>query len=426
MKHIRLFCCILSISLGVTACGTVEKTEQEVKNEAVKVEKDADMVEIIVETERETTEEQIVVETNYYQVDKIENKGLDGKVELVKKVVYDKNGNIVETYGYDCIFDGSGNFLGLNESKFQNIEYFYTYNDRNQVEKFTENPKSHWSSERLYIYDDSGRLQRREIKSGTTDYQFSYEEDRFSRSKYEHNRISKTEWFDYDGKVIQSANWLSDGKTSDDLTIYTYNNAGALLEIKNVDYDYIRYTARYDENGNITYEKSDTTNGYGWTYIYDENQRLVEIRAEAEWESYVRSSYIYDDLGRIVYERGEDRANPWQYYIREYTYNDVVLEKKVEHYSNREMTGEYSINTALGEKCIIEYYNSNGNISKIEQYDEKMQITSWQTYEYNDEGKLLRIGEYDRIGFLVNTVIYSTEMIEEQVYVSQRNEYLKK
>ena len=162
----------------------------------------------------------------------------------------------------------------------------------------------------------------------------------------------------------------------------------------------------YDEYGRkLTRFKIESDGSQGWVteYIYDDNGNNIESRSDTSVDV-----MTYDEAGRLlskVTHYGEKLGNEYHY-----EYDDagfVIAETRIQRYSS-EITYTYAMtyNADHTEVKIDQFMNGEPNGTTVESYNEAGQVLSsydydnngnWKhgwTWEYDDEGRLLKEWRY--------------------------------
>ena len=204
----------------------------------------------------------------------------------------------------------------------------------------------------------------------------------------------REEKYDQDGNMIKSTRWSLEGSFKG-WTDYTYDDQGS--EIKYVSYygnGKVQYSGEteQDAQGNIT----------RWSY-YDADHEIEDYRV-AELDS-------------------EGNAVKWNYFKADDSpdgYSEIEYDSK----GIKKQETRFSQN---GNKRSCTWYDDRENELRYESYDEDGQIYYWSEYEYNDQGVMTRcesewpgdsyfskrIEEYDDKGWLVKSVSYNGDDVDE-------------
>ena len=224
-----------------------------------------------------------------------------------------------------------------------------------------------------YSYDEQGHIVE------TVRYRFGKPANRESTT-YDHNG-NKTEWVNIDAfenKVLQKE-------------IYTYNDAGTLIEERYEDEDGVSTTVyTYDTHGNLAeyiYTKSDGTVKRK-TFEYDQNRKLT---AETEYKDDIlvrRKTFLFDEKGNII-EETEDDGKAIETTSYKYDSHGNVVE-----YRNGSIKAVYE-------------YDIPGRLTRITWYDGTSTYAhDW--YEYDQCGNLISHSSHTRT--------YGDARIEKDTY----------
>ena len=182
-----------------------------------------------------------------------------------------------------------------------------------------------------YTYDSVGNLLKEESSTG--------------------NRIDYT--YDSNGKLIKSVSKNPSLGISEEVTEYSYNNSGLLVEKT---YGTVKVTYTYDRNENCTKEEYFLNGGdvasqiYKYTYNSNDDviKRIMEFSNDTE-----TTEYAYDDNGRVTSSTmtyisafgGVTVGNST------YTYDEYGNLLKI-HFSTTSSEGSGAL---LSKECITEY-----------------------------------------------------------------------
>lgn len=166
---------------------------------------------------------------------------------------------------------------------------------------------------------------------------------------------------------------------------YTYDEYGRPTEYFLIQADGSRGWVTqysYDENGNLVEERTgDSVN----VMTYDEAGHLLSKVSYYKEERNNENHYEYNDLGYVVAETRIERYSQETTYTFTMTYNEDYTEVKIDQYKNGEPNG-----------VTVETYNAAGQVLTSTVYDTNGNWKRTQTWEYDEDGKLLQEGKYSR------------------------------
>lgn len=194
------------------------------------------------------------------------------------RISYDMCGNIVsvtnmDTFqNYNFTYDSSGNVQSGWSLDFHNIDYrgfrYYVYENGKIKKVYLEN-ESNTIDE--YFYDTDGNVSKivtTYTYNGETEsyesvkYTYTYYSDRSIRTmRAERGYTDIKIQYDTDGKIEK----IYSGE--EEFYLLTYGEFG-IQELKSID-NYVRWTYRYDENGNLTEMNYYSGSGGDLTFTYE-------------------------------------------------------------------------------------------------------------------------------------------------------------
>lgn len=159
----------------------------------------------------------------------------------------------------------------------------------------------------------------------------------------------------------------------------------------------------YDEYGRVKeYFMLNSDGSYAWVteYIYDEQGNNIEMRTgesvtvmtydeagrlTSKLSSYMEYYYVYDEMGFVIEETRIERFSEEKTYSFTMTYNADHTEATIDQFKNGEPNGQ-----------TIETYNAAGQVLTSNTYDPSGNWKHGQSWEYDEEGKLLKECTYSR------------------------------
>lgn len=147
---------------------------------------------------------------------------------------------------------------------------------------------------------------------------------------------------------------------------------------------------------------------------YSENAKIARIKSFGGDKEYIIKEYEYDAQGRILktstpgYDNGEPTGKMMQYDLYKYDVNGRL--ERIENFNwNVNDQSYWNLQSTIftyndnGEKIKETYeypkigkfshklfYYKNHRLVKMEEFDEKGQLTSYSEYEYNNEGNMIK------------------------------------
>ncbi len=182
-------------------------------------------------------------------------------------------------------------------------------------------------------------------------------------------------------------------------TSYTYGAGNELISSLRSDDEDDAISYEYDNNGNLV--KKTETDGKGWTYGYDFENRLVKAVKRKGLETKT-ITFKYDPFGRRMEKKAEE-AEDGKIETKTYTYvydnEDIVLEylTKTEDGETKTETTRYVQGPGIDEPLAIErkgemyYYHADGLGSIVALTDVKQKVV--ESYSYDSFGEVKRKGD---------------------------------
>lgn len=166
---------------------------------------------------------------------------------------------------------------------------------------------------------------------------------------------------------------------------YTYDEYGRVTEYFKIESDGSRGWVTeysYDENGN----NIETRTGDSISVMtYDEAGRLLSKLSYYQEECNSEYYYVYNEMGFVIEETRIERYSEEKTYSYTMTYNADHTEATIDQFKNGEPNGQ-----------TIETYNAAGQVLTSNTYDPNGNWKHGQTWEYDEEGKLLKECTYSR------------------------------
>ena len=223
-----------------------------------------------------------------------------------------------------------------------------------------------------YSYDTTNNIVSKVTEAGTTNY--SYDTlDRLTGAAYT-GSSQTNEAYTYDAV----ANRLTDGSTGSPPTVsYTYNENNQLVTASSITYT-------YDANGN-TINQTDASNAANTrNYIYDTDNRLVEIRNSSNT---LIAAYSYDPFGRRL---SKDTGSSKTYYL--YNAEGLIAEAdatgQVTKTYGYAPASTFSTNplwlkaAAIGSQTQSYYYYQNDHLGTPQKLTNQSGVVVWSaTYD---------------------------------------------
>lgn len=181
-----------------------------------------------------------------------------------------------------------------------------------------------------YTYDDEGRL----ITDGRNNYSYTKRSDGTTKCSYKGEYDEGYKIYNKDGKVIEHEN-LGGGQqhysykydNKGNVINKVYSGYGAGMEI----YESTSYTYKYDENENITYQKTvEGKNKQETWFEYDSNNNLIHeknINHNGDWGNYEKW-FDYDTNNHMIHskEKYDNIFETWYMYA---LYSDGKIKYKI-------------------------------------------------------------------------------------------------
>lgn len=166
---------------------------------------------------------------------------------------------------------------------------------------------------------------------------------------------------------------------------YTYDEYGRKTEYFGINADGARsWTTEYsyDENGNLVEERTGNTVA---VMTYDEEGRLVSKISYYKDECNAENYFVYDEAGFVIEETRIERYSDEVTYTFTITYDENHTQATIEQFKNGEPNG-----------VTTETYNTDGQVLTSTVHDVNGNWKRTQTWEYDEEGRLLQEGNYSR------------------------------
>jgi hypothetical protein len=170
--------------------------------------------------------------------------------------------------------------------------------------------------------------------------------------------------------------------------IYSYNADGRMELEECFVGDELSWSSRYkyDAAGRVVEKLSNNTHDYDTKdlYAYDEYGNNTETKFYKEGEFINRSTKKYDEAGRMIESAFYDK-------------NDSLIEQRFLAYNgNGDLTEELVLRYPSTTYSYRHSYERDrrGNVVKIVHYNEKDEVTSYATSNYDDEGNRLEYISY--------------------------------
>lgn len=181
-----------------------------------------------------------------------------------------------------------------------------------------------------YTYDDEDRL----ITDGRNNYSYTKRSDGTTKCSYKGEYDEGYKIYNKDGKVIEHEN-LGGGQqhysykydNKGNVINKVYSGYGAGMEI----YESTSYTYKYDENENITYQKTvEGKNKQETWFEYDSNNNLIHeknINHNGDWGNYEKW-FDYDTNNHMIHskEKYDNIFETWYMYA---LYSDGKIKYKI-------------------------------------------------------------------------------------------------
>ena len=248
------------------------------------------------------------------------------------EVTYDENGNILT----ERHFNSNGELESRVANSYDNEG---RPTESAQFDNFDE-----LCQKNVFYYGENGRLDRKGCFYGECSPEYA------TVYVYEDGRLVREDAYDEEEFVCTEK-------------AYEYDGAG-----------HVTKTTEYDEDGNVLYRTTDE---------YDENGRLAKrLREEPQEHDSRTFVYAYDEQGHKTKELM-------------YNFDGKLIAKAYYRYdemgNNIEMEEEN-----LDIFRLTQYTYEGTNCVKITQFDKDRMALSYSTYEYNDNGDVVRIENHSR------------------------------
>ncbi len=220
---------------------------------------------------------------------------------------------------------------GKDDSGTKVISSIEQYDERkNIILKLEKGSYSETTDTTEFTYDDEGRL----ITDGRNNYSYTKRSDGTTKCSYEGEYDEGYKIYNKDGKVIEHEN-LGGGQqhysykydNKGNVINKVYSGYGAGMEI----YENTSYTYKYDENENITYQKTvEGKNKQETWFEYDSNNNLIHeknINHNGDWGNYEKW-FDYDTNNHMIHskEKYDNIFETWYMYA---LYSDGKIKYKI-------------------------------------------------------------------------------------------------
>lgn len=227
--------------------------------------------------------------------------------------------------------EGEVYLAGKDDSGTKVISSIEQYDEReNIILKLEKGSYSETTDVTEYTYDDEGRL----ITDGRNNYSYTKRSDGTTKCSYKGEYDEGYKIYNKDGKVIEHEN-LGGGQqhysykydNKGNVINKVYSGYGAGMEI----YESTSYTYKYDENENITYQKTvEGKNKQETWFEYDSNNNLIHeknINHNGDWGNYEKW-FDYDTNNHMIHskEKYDNIFETWYMYA---LYNDGKIKYKI-------------------------------------------------------------------------------------------------
>lgn len=227
--------------------------------------------------------------------------------------------------------EGEVYLAGKDDSDTKVISSIEQYDERkNIILKLEKSSYSETTDTTEYTYDDEGRL----ITDGRNNYSYTKRSDGTTKCSYKGEYDEGYKIYNKDGKVIEHEN-LGGGQqhysykydNKGNVINKVYSGYGAGMEI----YESTSYTYKYDENENITYQKTvEGKNKQETWFEYDSNNNLIHeknINHNGDWGNYEKW-FDYDTNNHMIHskEKYDNIFETWYMYA---LYNDGKIKYKI-------------------------------------------------------------------------------------------------
>lgn len=227
--------------------------------------------------------------------------------------------------------EGEVYLAGKDDSGTKVISSIEQYDERkNIILKLEKSSYSETTDVTEYTYDDEGRL----ITDGRNNYSYTKRSDGTTKCSYKGEYDEGYKIYNKDGKVIEHEN-LGGGQqhysykydNKGNVINKVYSGYGAGMEI----YESTSYTYKYDENENITYQKTvEGKNKQETWFEYDSNNNLIHeknINHNGDWGNYEKW-FDYDTNNHMIHskEKYDNIFEKWYMYA---LYSDGKIKYKI-------------------------------------------------------------------------------------------------
>ncbi|KFZ27348.1 MAG: tRNA3(Ser)-specific nuclease WapA precursor [Candidatus Izimaplasma bacterium HR2] len=280
---------------------------------------------------------------------------------------------------YEYEYDSSGRLSIFKDINNSNI-YFYSYDLAGRIESVIDKD----GNEISYTYDSSGNLNSYDYSIGSSSrevlYYYNLTTGEYDYTQYDVGSTEVTIDYNYENDSLRRLDTI-------ELTI------GAISFTKDFGYNSssVDPTMGNATNrvSNITYNNNGTETFY--TYTYDENHNIVEIRVydDIYWNIIDQYNYHYDGFNQLI--REDIKVNYGSIsmtYIYEYdNQGNIILIKEYEYTTN------FTVTTTQLSRKELYYDNMWGDqLTKLEVYEGSTQVNEIDlhydnsgnpTYEYD-------------------------------------------
>lgn len=227
--------------------------------------------------------------------------------------------------------EGEVYIAGKDDSDTKVISSIEQYDERKNIILKLEKPSySETTYVTEYTYDDEDRL----ITDGRNNYSYTKRSDGTTKCSYKGEYDEGYKIYNKDGKVIEHEN-LGGGQqhysykydNKGNVINKVYSGYGAGMEI----YESTSYTYKYDENENITYQKTvEGKNKQETWFEYDSNNNLIHeknINHNGDWGNYEKW-FDYDTNNHMIHskEKYDNIFETWYMYA---LYSDGKIKYKI-------------------------------------------------------------------------------------------------
>lgn len=227
--------------------------------------------------------------------------------------------------------EGEVYIAGKDDADIKVISSIEQYDERkNIILELRKGSYSETTDVTEYTYDDEDRL----ITDGRNNYSYTKRSDGTTKCSYKGEYDEGYKIYNKDGKVIEHEN-LGGGQqhysykydNKGNVINKVYSGYGAGMEI----YESTSYTYKYDENENITYQKTvEGKNKQETWFEYDSNNNLIHeknINHNGDWGNYEKW-FDYDTNNHMIHskEKYDNIFETWYMYA---LYSDGKIKYKI-------------------------------------------------------------------------------------------------